>query len=64
MLRSEQVEDLLNCAIGLLIGGFDWTARFEVFVGSVMEQRVGQRPTDALVEQDEHEGGFGRSGVG
>ncbi len=58
MLGGEQVEDLLNGAIGFVVGGFDWAAGFEGFVGSVMEQRVGQWPTDALVEQDEHECGF------
>ena len=34
-------------------------AGLEGFVGPVMEQRVGQRPTDTLVEQDKHESGFG-----
>src|SRR5438128_122756 len=38
---GKQVENLLNGVIG-------W---------SVMEQRVGQRSTDALVKQDEHERG-------
>lgn len=35
---------------------FEW---LEGFVRPMMEQRVSQRVTNALMEQDEHEGGFG-----
>lgn len=37
------------------MGSFHLTGGLEGFIGPVMKQRVGQRPADALVEQEEHE---------
>jgi len=44
--------------ISLVIGRFDFAGGLECSIGSVIEQGMCQRSADALVEQDEHEGGF------
>jgi len=51
---------MLNGVIRLVVSSFNLAGRwFESFVGAVMKQGVCQWPADALVEQDEHECGFG-----
>ena len=47
----------MNCLIRPVKCRFDLAGRLERFVRPMVEQRVGQR--SALVEQDEHERGFG-----
>src|SRR6266545_7043114 len=56
--RCEQVENLLNSAVSLVISSFDFAGRLERLIGSVVEQRVCERPADPLVEQDEDERAF------
>jgi hypothetical protein len=44
---------------GFVVGGFDFAVRLRVFLGTMVEQRVGQRTADALVEQYQHQGNAG-----
>src|SRR6266542_3958568 len=51
-----EVYELLNGGVGLVIRDFDLGRRFGYCFGSVMKERVCQRATDALLEEDEHGG--------
>ena len=50
---------MLNSFVGFVIGIFNLAGGLQRFVRAVVEERICQRPTDALVEQNEHECGFG-----
>ena len=50
------MHDVLNGLVGFVISGFQfavWTVRG---IGLVVEAAVGERPTEALVEEEEQKG--------
>ena len=49
---------MLNRQIGFVVRGFDLGGQRRGFCGLVVKEGVGQRATDALLEQDEQGGDF------
>ena len=54
-LRGQKLDDLLQRVVGLAIGLFELGGRPQRGIGRAIEEAVGQRPTDALVKEDEEE---------
>ena len=51
--RRQEVDDPLDGGVGAVIGGFEPAVRPVLRVWPVMEAAVGERPAQALVEEEE-----------
>ena len=54
--RRQEVDDPLDRGVGAVIGGFDPAVGTVMRVRPVMEAAVGERPTQALMEEEEEQG--------
>jgi len=64
--RGKHIDEFLNSVVSLLVSRFDFAGRFRGLLRAVVEQAVGPRPTDALVEENEdgrHPDAFGGESV-
>ena len=64
---SEEIDDALDGGVGAAIGGFEPAGGTVLRVWLVMEAAVGERPAEALVEEQEEQGhldAFLREAVG
>ena len=52
---GQQVNDILNCLVGLVIGSFQFAVRGMFGVWFVVEAAVGERAAEALVEEQEQQ---------
>jgi hypothetical protein len=50
---GKEVNDLLDRLIGFVIGDFEFAIRPVIGIGLVVEATVGDRPAEALVEEQE-----------
>ena len=50
-----QLDDLLDCVVGFLVGGFQLTIWLMFGVGTMVEQAVGEWPTEPLMEEQKQE---------
>ena len=65
--RRHEVDDALDGGVGAVIGGFEPAVGTVLRVWPVMEAAVGERPTQALMEEQEKQGhldAFLREAVG
>ena len=63
---ASHIDEFLNSVVSLLVSRFDFAGRFRGLLRAVVEQAVGPRPTDALVEENEqgrHPDAFGGESV-
>ena len=54
--RSQEVNDALDGGVGTVIGGFEPTIGTVMRVRPVMEAAIGERPAEALMEEQEEQG--------
>jgi hypothetical protein len=59
VLSGKQIDDLLDRSVGFFISGLEFAGRSVAWCGFTVEEAVGQWATDALVEENEHEGDTG-----
>ena len=49
------MKDVFNRRIGFVVCGFEGTVELNLGIGPMMEQAVGERPAEALMEEQEEE---------
>ncbi len=57
-LQQLNLNDVADGGIGFVDGGLDFAFRLMPGVRSMVKEAVGERPTEALVKEDEEQGDF------
>ena len=53
--RGKQIDESLDGVFSLVVSRFDFVACFRSFLRAVVEEAVGQRAADVLVEENEQD---------
>ena len=52
---GEQIDDLLDCCIGTMVGGLEATVGFMLNIGLMVEAAVGEGPAQPFVKEEEQQ---------